>query len=74
MGIQDTANQCKKVAIALFLMSGKEVLGTELVNHSSSDIDLIRGLKSVQIESCLGGEHYDEIIHRNNLVLKAYNN
>ncbi len=44
-------------------------IGIGLVNYRASDINLIKGLKTSQIESCLGGKHYDEIIHRNNLVL-----
>ena len=49
-----------------------KVIGVGLVNYSSSDIKLIKGLKTFQIKACLGGKHYDEIIHRNNLVLKDY--
>jgi glutamate 5-kinase len=48
----------------------KKVIGVGLVNYPSSDIRLIKGLRSSQIKACLGGKHYDEIIHRNNLVLK----
>jgi glutamate 5-kinase len=55
-----------------FRTSDNEVIGTGLVNYSSSDINLIKGLKTSQIKACLGGKHYDEIIHRNNLVLKDF--
>ena len=47
-----------------------DIIGTGLVNYRSVDIDLIKGLKTSQIEACLGGKHYDEVIHRDNLVLK----
>ena len=49
-----------------------KVIGVGLVNYRSSDINLIKGLKTFQIKACLGGKHYDEIIHRNNLVLKDF--
>jgi glutamate 5-kinase len=55
-----------------FRTSDNEVIGVGLVNYSSTDIKLIKGLKTYQIKACLGGKHYDEIIHRNNLVLKDY--
>ena len=47
-----------------------EIIGIGLVNYRSSDVELIKGLKTFQIEACLGSKHYDEIIHRNNMVLK----
>jgi len=49
--------------------SDNKIIGTGLVNYRSLDIDLIKGLRTSQIEACLGSRHYDEIIHRNNLVL-----
>ncbi len=74
IGVVDVQGNFEEGAAVSFQTSEKEVLGTGLVNYSSADINLIKGLKSFQIESCLGGKHYDEIIHRNNLVLKTYNN
>lgn len=40
-----------------------------MVNYSSSEIELIKGLKSAQIERTLGYKDYDEVIHRNNMVI-----
>jgi glutamate 5-kinase len=40
-----------------------------LVNYSASEILKIKGLKTTQIESKLGYKYYDEIIHRDDLVL-----
>jgi glutamate 5-kinase len=45
------------------------VLGNGLVNYAASDIRKIKGLKSAQITDCLGEKPYDEVIHRDNLVL-----
>lgn len=53
-----------------FRTPNNEIIGVGLVNYRSSDINLIKGLRTSQIKACLGGKHYDEIIHRNNLVLK----
>lgn len=46
-----------------------EVLGMGLVNYSSDDIRCIMGLKTSQIKDRLGARTYDEVIHRDNLVI-----
>jgi glutamate 5-kinase len=51
-----------------------ETLGTGLVNYSSSDIRKIMGLKSNQIKERLGYKLYDDVIHRDNLVITAERN
>ena len=40
-----------------------------LVNYSSDEIRKIMGLKTSEIESVLGYRYYDEVIHRDNLVI-----
>lgn len=40
-----------------------------LVNYNSEDIRKIKGCKSDQIQAILGHKDFDEIIHRDNLVL-----
>ena len=45
------------------------ILAKGLVNYSSADIRLIHGLKTTQILSVLGHKDYDEVIHRDNLVI-----
>lgn len=40
-----------------------------IVNYSSRDIELIKGTQSKDIEKILGYKDYDEVIHRDNLVL-----
>ncbi len=40
-----------------------------LVNYKASDVRDLMGLKTSQIEQRLGYKHYDEVIHRNNLVI-----
>jgi len=40
-----------------------------LVKYSSDDLDRIKGLKTSQIESVLGHKDYDEVIHREDLVI-----
>ncbi|KAF0157050.1 MAG: glutamate 5-kinase [Syntrophaceae bacterium] len=45
------------------------LLAKGLVNYSASDIRKILGLKTPQIFSVLGHKDYDEVIHRDNLVI-----
>ncbi|MBI2369742.1 MAG: glutamate 5-kinase [Deltaproteobacteria bacterium] len=40
-----------------------------LVNYSAKELELIKGLRTSQIEARLGYKHSDEVIHRDNLVL-----
>jgi glutamate 5-kinase len=40
-----------------------------LVNYSASEIEQIRGKRSSEIEAILGHKDFDEVIHRDNLVL-----
>jgi len=46
-----------------------EELGIGLVNYSADDIRTIMGLKTSQIKNRLGEKPYDEVIHRDNLVV-----
>jgi len=72
IGIVSVAGAFEEGDAVDFRTTGDEVIGVGLVNYSSSDIKLIKGLKTFQIKACLGDNHHDEIIHRNNLVLKDY--
>jgi len=42
---------------------------TGLVNYGASDIRKVMGVKTNQIQKRLGYKHYDEVIHRDNLVI-----
>ena len=46
-----------------------DVVGIGLSNYKASEILLIKGLRSDEIESAIGYKHSDEVIHRNNFVL-----
>lgn len=46
-----------------------EVLANGIVNYSAGDIRKIKGLRTGQIIEKLGEKPYDEVIHRDNLVL-----
>jgi len=46
-----------------------EIIAKGITNYSSSDIEKIQGLKSVDIEKRLGHKYTEEIIHRDNMVI-----
>lgn len=55
-------------AIRLTRSKGEE-FARGLTNYSREELDKIRGKKSNEIEGVLGYKFYDEVIHRDNLVL-----
>lgn len=55
-------------AVQVLAADGTEV-ARGLSQYSSSEARLILGCKSEEIESLLGYSYYDEVIHRDNLVL-----
>ena len=46
-----------------------EEIGRGLVNYSAADLEKIKGKRSGQFASILGTVHYDEVIHRDNLLV-----
>lgn len=54
-------------------ISVKNAAGHELArglsHYSSEELDLIKGCKSSEIEDILGHKNYDEVIHRDDLVI-----
>ena len=48
--------------------NGKEV-ARGLTNYSHEELEKIKGFKTSEIEGKLGYKHYDEVIHRDNLVI-----
>jgi glutamate 5-kinase len=55
-------------AVKIADASGRE-LARGLVNYCSSDIVRIMGHKSREITAILGHKDFDEVVHRNNLVV-----
>lgn len=44
-------------------------LARGMTNYSAEDLELIKSCKTGQIEEKIGYKHYDEVIHRDNLVV-----
>jgi len=45
------------------------VIGVGLSNYSASDLACIKGLKTCNIQQSLGYKGYDEVVHRDNMVI-----
>ncbi|MBM7556198.1 glutamate 5-kinase [Halanaerobacter jeridensis] len=54
--------------VDVFDQSGTKI-GRGLVNYAQREVEQIEGLQSDEIEEKLGYQAYDEVIHRDNLVL-----
>jgi len=68
-GIVDVQGKFKTgEAVGIEDRSGKEI-ARGLVNYSSDEVKMILGKKSYQIEDILGYCYYEEVIHRDNLVV-----
>lgn len=55
--------------VAIASASG-QVVARGLTNYASADIDLVRGRKTTEVRSFLRERAYDEVVHRDNLVLE----
>jgi glutamate 5-kinase len=55
-------------AVSCLDPQGREV-AKGLVNYASDDVEKIRGAKTAEIAKILGRNDYDEVIHRDNLVV-----
>lgn len=59
----------KGATVAVLDPDGREI-ARGLTNYSAEQIEHIRGLKTSQIAVALGDKPYDEVIHRDNLMLR----
>ena len=57
-------------AVSCVSPNGKEI-ARGIVNYSSEEIKRIKGLKTTEIEKALGYKYFDEVIHRDNLVIQG---
>ncbi|MDY6903987.1 MAG: glutamate 5-kinase [Thermodesulfobacteriota bacterium] len=68
-GISDVVGDFGMGAPVILANQQGDKLGIGLVNYRSSDIRCILGLKSCDIAGELGNKPYDEVIHRDNMVV-----
>ena len=68
-GIVDVRGQFPVGAAVAVVTQDNQPVGNGLVNYNDEDIRRIMGAKSSQIKARLGQKTYDEVIHRDNLVI-----
>ncbi len=56
--------------VAILDSAGREI-ARGLTNYGASEIDRIKGLKTSEVAKQLGEKPYDEVVHRNNMSVKA---
>jgi glutamate 5-kinase len=71
IGIVDVEGEFGVGSAVEFRDGDRQIVGMGLVNYTASDIRAIKGLKTHQIKERLGSKPYDEVIHRDNLVVTA---
>ena len=68
-GITDVEGEFEEGnTISVVNKTGHE-LARGLANYSSEELDMIKGAKTSEIENILGHKHFDEVIHRDDLVI-----
>jgi len=55
-------------AVKVVNKAGAEI-ARGLVNYDSEEIDRVKGLKTRDMQAVLGHKDFDEVIHRDNLVI-----
>ncbi len=68
-GIREVSGTFKPGDTVSISIRGGETIGRGLVNYSSEELQLIKQCKSSEIVAKLGAKRFDEVIHRDNLVL-----
>jgi len=68
-GIVEVQGRFPMGSVVAVIAPGDQLIGNGLVNYNSDEIRTIMGLKTIQIQSRLGQKTYDEVIHRDNLVI-----
>jgi len=68
-GIIDVQGLFPVGAAVAVVAEDDQLIGNGLVNYNANEIRIIMGLKTSQIKARLGQKTYDEVIHRDNLVI-----
>ena len=71
IGVLEAVGYFKKGDVVALRDAGGAEFARGLTNYSSENVQRIKGLKTGQIAEALGHCPYDEVIHRNNMVVTA---
>jgi len=68
-GVLDIEGKFTDGDVVEVVTEDRKLIGRGLTNYSSEEMKKIKGLKTAMIEKELGYKDYDEVIHRDNLVI-----
>jgi glutamate 5-kinase len=68
-GVKDTQGEYGRHDVVEVLSADGRVVARGITHYNSSEVRAIMGRRSSEIEGVLGARDYDEIIHRDNLVI-----
>ena len=71
-GIIGTEGTYEKGDLIRVLDENKKIIGKGLIHFNNSEVNLIKGFKSENIEVILGYRGKDEVVHRDDFVLENY--
>ncbi len=71
IGVVDVEGAFPKGSIVALRDRGGVEFARGLTNYSSDELHRIKGLRSAQIEQALGQLPYEEVVHRNNLLVTS---
>jgi len=69
VGISAVSGQFEKGDVVEICDTDGRCFAKGLTNYSAEEVERIRGRQSSEIESVLGEKRYDEVVHRDNLVV-----
>ncbi len=55
--------------VAIIAPDGRTTVARGLSNYAAADVDTIKGKKTAEVKELLGEAAYDEVVHRDNLVV-----
>jgi len=68
-GVLEAAGKFTDGAVVDIVTAAGKVIARGLSNYSSEEIEKIKGMRTDRIEGALGYKDYDEVVHRDNLVI-----
>ncbi|MBT8339065.1 MAG: glutamate 5-kinase [Desulfatitalea sp.] len=72
IGIREVRGAFREGAAVAIENQAGAAIGVGLVNYNAADIRAIMGMQSHRISEILGAKPYDEVVHRDNLVITPH--
>lgn len=69
VGIKEAIGDFHKGDAVNIVDTNDKIIAKGLTNYNIDDINKIKGLKSIDIQKILGYNDYDEVIHRDNMII-----